>query len=179
MSIRKKPGDTLTPQEVELFARAIAAQPSEQLAIEIGRYQVAWSQLEQAVGAVLRRLLRGPDDFEFAAIKASMSVYDQAKLLKVLSRRFENTRDVRPDIDLLFSQINGTFRNFRNRLMHDTWLSSDEGFEQITNRVALDQDLPSAFKVEPVQPDRIQSAYAQLSLAIDLAKSVHERLPPR
>lgn len=170
------PWEPIPSELLKILPETFKEGQTDNLAHEIGRYMLMWSQLELNINYLLMKLAGGPDLLDFYSLLAGLDIYKKSDALMAMAARRKPNDRWFDEIKELHKRLSGPLREKRNRLVHDFWSSNEDQIQQITFKARHDKTTgrPQVLSVQPITTDEIAEGTAVLFLCGVLVKRLYD-----
>lgn len=114
--------DQLEQQTDEEAWQAIRHETMDELAQEIGRMCLYWSELEMGVTLALDQLMHGSERVVTNVVLGTMDMRSKLEALLPLAFNRRVNDHWYERVETVVNLINGDLRTERNRIIHDSWI---------------------------------------------------------
>lgn len=162
-----------TPESDEEIWESIRHTSMDELAQEIGRMCLYWSELEMTVSVFLSRLLKIEDRISSNVVIGALDF--RTKLAAVLPLAFDRKPNPKwyDDVEKIINHIDNVLRPERNRIIHDAWVSFPDRTShrlriqgKVVNTQAFQKEIRLS-DIRPFTPRDVGLLYAQMIRAGD------------
>jgi hypothetical protein len=130
---------------------------SHEIAYQIGRVCIAWSNWEVLVSALLASYLRLKDKTRNELINGAIELRKKMELCRHFAFLIE-APDRFAQVSTLFSLVDNHFRSERNRFVHDYYVFSPQKTERTSHRARLHKIQSRTFRLDSIQTSELQAS---------------------